>query len=173
MVNITGAVPEPLRVAVVGVITVVISACSSTGKVTAQRAVCDHSGRDSVFAVGGLVYRDCAVDRAAKLLTSDIHPEFHPTNPRAQCYSADVEFVVDTMGKPELATARLGKANDDEFATSMLAVLARWKYDPAILDGKRVRQIVSHHQAVSLTRVVVAPGSSLPSQPPRSLRQSC
>jgi hypothetical protein len=154
----------------VAAIAAVLTACTS-GTMTSQRAACDHAGRDSVFAVGGPVYRECAVDHAAKLLTSDIHPEFRPASPRPQCYSADVEFVVDSMGKPEQATARVVKANDDEFATSVLSVLTRWKYDPATLDGRRVRQIVKVHQSATIVRVVVS--GAVPSGPPRVPAPGC
>jgi len=162
-----------LRVGVVTAIAAVLAACSSNGKMTAQPATCDHSGRDSVFAVGGPVYRECAVDRPAKLLTADIHPAFNPTDTRPRCYSASVEFVVDSMGKPEQATARLLKANDNDLAAAMLAVLKLWRYDPATLDGRHVRQIVTVSRTASVGRVVLSPGQSRPSEPPRDMRPAC
>src|SRR4051812_21743223 len=82
-------------------------ACASNGSHTAarERTSCGLVGRDSVFALAGPVYHDCAVDRKARLVSTGVHPDFRPT--ARGCYSAEVEFVVDAAGRPEVGTARL------------------------------------------------------------------
>ena len=152
----------------------IAAACASAGGKSAQRKECELSDRDSAFAVGGPVYRDCAVDRAARLLAIDRHPDFRPTGtPRTTCYSADLEFVVDSTGKPETRMARIVRASDQGYAESVLATLNSWKYEPAVRDHRPVRQIVTSHQTLSTMVVVVPAGSPLPSRPPASRPSSC
>jgi hypothetical protein len=160
---VTRFTPMLLRAAVVATMTTIVGACASSGaKTTAHRADCGLSDADAVFAVGGPVYHDCAVDRAAHV-TANVQSDYRPTPSRTTCYSADVEFVVDTAGKPETRTARVIRTNDQQFAESLLASLARWKYDPASRDGRLVRQIVVTHQAISATVVRVPAGAPPPS----------
>jgi len=162
-----------LRVVIVAGAAAILAACASAGGTSAHRVACDLPDRDSVFAVGGPVFRDCAVDRAARLVTTNIHPDFRPTTPRSTCYSADVEFVVDTIGKIETRTARVIRTNDQTFAESVVASLTAWKYDPAVRDKRLVRQVVTTHQTMS-TGVVVAPkGMPPPSGPPMQRPPSC
>ena len=162
--------PMFLRAALVAAMTAIVGACASAGtKTAAHRTNCGLSDTDSVFSLGGPVYRDCAVDRAAHL-TANVSSDYRPTTPRAACYSADVEFVVDTTGEPETRTARVVRTNDQQFAESVLASLPRWKYDPASRDGRLVRQIVVTHQSLSAVIVRVPVGAS-PSAPPRATQR--
>jgi hypothetical protein len=162
-----------LRTITVVGIAVIAGACASTGGKSARRGGCDLADRDSVFAVVGPVYRDCAVDRAARLLTTQTHPDYRPTNPRSTCYSADVEFVVDSTGRPEMPTLQVVRANDQGFGESVLAMVRAWKFDPAVRNGRRVRQIVTSHQMMSTMVVVVPKGVAPPSGPPAQRPPSC
>jgi hypothetical protein len=148
-----------MRPVILAGIAMIAAACASAGGTSARRTACNLGPRDSVLLAGGPVYRDCAVDRAARRLTSNVHPDFRPTTPRSGCYSADVEFVVDASGMPEIGTARVVRANDQGFAGAVLATLTRWKYDPAVRDQRPVRQIVTSHEVMSMV-VVVAPAGS-------------
>jgi TonB-like protein len=159
-------------IAVVGMAGVV-AACATAGGKRARGVGCDLHDRDSVFAVTGPVYRDCAVDRAARLLTTQTHPDYRPTTPRSTCYSADLEFVVDSRGRPEVPTIQVVRANDQGFAESVLAMVRGWTYDPAVRDGKPVRQIVTSHQVMSTILVVVPKGASPTSGPPTQHAPSC
>lgn len=159
-------------IAVVGMVGVAATCASAGGKSVRGRG-CDLRGRDSVFAVIGPVYRDCAVERAARLLTTQTHPDYRPTTPRSTCYSADLEFVVDSTGRPEVPTIQVVRANDQGFAESVLAMVRGWKYDPAVRDGKAVRQIVTSHQVMSTMVVVVPKGMSPTSGPPNQRPPSC
>ena len=101
---------------------------------------------------------------------------FRPSSPRNGCFSADVEFVVDTAGLPEIATARVARATDPQFGEAVLAVVPRWKYEPARVQGRPVRQLVVEHQAVSaITRVdvLVPKGGGPPSSLPPERVPSC
>lgn len=143
-----------------------LAACASSANRTESG---DESGggcglrpQDSTFAAAGPVYRDCAVKTKARLVTKDIHPDFRPTTRGNDCYSADLEYVVNARGEPETATARIVRTNNQGFAESVLSILPRWKFEPAKLDGVPVRQIVANHQAM-MTRVIVVPVGSTPS----------
>lgn len=159
-------------IAVVGIV-VIAGACASAGGKSARRVGCDLSDRDSLFAVIGPVYRDCAVDRAARLQTTQTHPDYRPTTPRSTCYSADVEFVVDSKGRPEMPSIQVVRANDQGFAESVLAMVRAWTFEPAVRDGTPVRQIVTSHQVMSTVTVVVPKGTSPPSGPPVQRPPSC
>lgn len=165
------ASPRIKPVVVMAIVLIAIACASGSGK-SARRTDCDLLDRDSVFVLSGPAYRDCGVDRVARRLSSDIHPDFSPTARRSACYAADLEFVVDSAGVPETRTARIVRATDQTFAEAVVATLGRWKYDPAVRDQRRVRQIVTAHEMVA-TRVVVVPaGAPVPSSPPRQ-RPSC
>ena len=162
-----------LRTITIAGVAIIAGACVTANVKSARRVGCDLSNRDSVFAVIGPVYRDCAVDRAAHLLNTQNHPDYRPTTPRSMCYSADLEFVVDSTGKPEVPTLRVVRSNDQGFAESVLAMARAWRYDPAIRDGRPVRQIVTSHQAMATGVVVVPAGAPLPSRPPAQLSPTC
>ena len=151
---------------IAGILSVaLVAACASgAGRTSAVGASCGLSGRDSVFAVGRPVYRDCAVDRRARL-TATVPPDYRPAVPRTACYSVDVAFVVDTLGKPEVATARIVRTNDQAFADAVFATLGRWKYEPAMRGGMLVRQIVNEHRSGATMLVAVPAGSGPPPKP--------
>jgi hypothetical protein len=66
----------------------------------AQKSRCALRATDSLYLSAGPVYRDCAVDRKARIKT---RPTLIPpaTIPDKQCVSAEFEFVVDTVGWPD------------------------------------------------------------------------
>jgi hypothetical protein len=137
----------------------------ATACVTSRRrdAACDLSTSDSAFAGGFPVYRACSVDRPARLIGVGGQLNFStPTRP-PECISADLTFVVDEAGKPEISTARLERGRDREFGEALLATLDSWTYEPAIRDGKPVRQIVNAHQTASTAPA--QPGGAPPRPP--------
>ena len=145
-------------------VTLVVACAGAANRTTPAGPSCSLGGRDSVFAVGKPVYRDCAVERRARL-TATVPPDYRPAVPRTGCYSVDVEFVVDTLGKPELATAQIVRTNDQAFADAVFATLGRWKYEPAMRGGTLVRQIVNEHRSGASMLVVVPAGSGPPPKP--------
>lgn len=125
---------------------------------------------DTVYLKGAVVYRECAVDHRAVVLDRSARPDFTPSTPPVggrACYTAEVEFVVDTAGIPETATATILHTNHPEYAQAAVAVLARWRYRPATLHEVPVRQIVREKESLGVA-VVVVPAGQIP-RPPRML----
>lgn len=142
------------------------AACASTGH-SRGGSPCQLRVNDTTFAAGRTLYRDCAVDKRATLLTTNIRPDFTPTpRPGTACHAADLEFVVDTTGLPELGTARIARSNDHDYADALFATLPSWKYEPARLQGRPVRQLVLEHRSIVTATVVVPAGSPPPTHPP-------
>jgi hypothetical protein len=115
------------------------------------------------YLARGPVYRDCAVDRRARLLTTNGRPQFQPPTPPlagTACYSAQIEVVVDSAGVPELETVRVVRANDPAFADAVLASLPRWRYQPALKSGVAVRQVVRETQTIAVEVVLVRAGET-------------
>jgi hypothetical protein len=52
------------------------------------------------------------------------------------------EFVVDTLGHVELETFGVISSTNPQFTAAVQRVLSDWAYAPAMLNGKRVRQLV-------------------------------
>ena len=123
-------------IAAVTIVVSVVSIGCATASGGARPANCDAEPGDSVFAAAGPVYHDCAVDRTAKLSNRPTI-DFRPTTPANTCFSADVEFVVAANGKPETATARIVRTNNDTFADAVLRSLGQGRYD-------------GHHQVLCL-----------------------
>lgn len=150
-----------------------ITACA-TARTGARTTNCPLAARDSVFLVGGTAYRDCAVARRARLVNSGTRPDFQPSSSRRNaCYSAEIEFVVDTAGVPEVRTARVVTTNDDAFAKAILETVGTWRYEPALLDGAKVRQIVTERRSAQTSVVAVPVGGALPTGPVGPSRPNC
>jgi hypothetical protein len=145
--------------------TLALAACASASNPTGASR-CALSSADSVFLRGGPVYRPCAVDRRAEVITSR-QPDFRPDlSFKESCYSAEFEFVIDATGMPEVEEARQLHANDPNFATAALGALAEWRYKPAYLNGVPVRELTT--QKFRLAAVLVAvPAGGTPRPPNR------
>ncbi|MGQ0702223.1 MAG: hypothetical protein ACT4PM_03710 [Gemmatimonadales bacterium] len=104
--------------------------------------------------VRGTVYRDCDVDRPARL-RSEGRLEFTAPPSRTggdwACEEAELTFVVDTAGKAELGTARVVATTSPEFAAAVVGFLPTLRYRPALLTGTPVRQVVAYRKTL-LTR---------------------
>lgn len=151
-------------------ITFGLVACASAGGGAAgHKSACGLRASDSAFAATGPVFRDCAVDTKAQALSSSSGIDFQPRRGGPTCYSAEVEFVVNATGYPESNTAHVVRANDQGFADAVLAAVRTWRYQPAMKDGKPVRQIVDERR-MAQTAVVAAPaGAPVASRPPTNL----
>lgn len=125
----------------------------------ARRDDCSLRAQDTVFVVRGMVYRDCAVDVKARLLTR-ITPDYAASP--GGCASASLEFVVDTLGRADPATARIVRSNNPLFAESVMRTVSQLRFDPATRDGAKVQQIVSHGMASSSVVIRVPAGSPPP-----------
>ena len=146
-----------------------LAACASAPR-TDPAAACTLARADSVYLSRGPVYRDCAVTRRAELVDRTAHPDFLPNvSSGRSCYSADIQFVVDTTGTPEEENATILRATDPVFAQAALAAVMRWRYKPAQLHDVPVRQIVREKVAIGGVVVAVPAGqtSRLPDHLPK------
>ena len=157
-----------LVVAILAVATV--SACASGGG--GRGARCTPLARDTIYRVSGVVYRDCAVDRAARPLASNPKPSFTPnTNGGQSCYIAEFEFVVDEKGRPETQTVQPIRSNDEAFSASVAQTIPEQLYEPAMKGGEPVKQIVTFKQGMSVMKMIVPAGA--PVRPPAARPIAC
>jgi hypothetical protein len=144
---------------------IALTACASASP-TPSATSCGLKSADSVFVSRGPVYRACAVERQVQVISKH-QPDFQPDRSVAQtCYSAEIEFVVDTTGAPELGEARVLHANNPNFADAALRALATWRYRPALLHGVPVRQLTSETFGVASV-IVAVPAGTMPRPPDR------
>ena len=148
----------------------VVTSCASASG--GRKASCALAPGDTVYLARGPVYRECAVDKRAKLIDHSARPDFQPSTPPPggqECFRAEVEFVVDATGSPETETARVLRTNHPNFAESVLRLVGRWHYEPAVLNGEPVRQIVEASYGMGVATVVVPAGGVArpPARPPR------
>lgn len=144
---------------------------SVAGSAAAQRKGGRCTGEASDTSGGGppAVFRDCDVDQPAKV-RQRIRPAFEPAfaGPGNGCYRTELEFVVDTAGRPELAAVRIVSGNSPEFAAAVRALLPELLYTPAVRDGQPVRQLVRYKASLATKgRVVFGRPSDLPDPPGR------
>lgn len=138
-----------------------------------RRGRCNGEAPDPAWLNTAPVYRDCEVDRRAELRGGGTRINFTPGGgllPTKECYRAELEFVVDESGSLELHTVRPRAGNDPDMEQAMRKVLPTLQYQPALLAGEPVRQLVVYTQAVSLgVRVSNTSGqpTSLSTLPPR------
>lgn len=143
-----------------------VVACAGASQATTGATSCSLKSADSVFVSQGPVYRACAVERQVQVIAKQ-HPDFRPDRSSGQsCYSAEIEFVVDTTGTPELGEARVLRANNPNFADAALRALASYRYKPAYLNGVPVRQLTT--EKFGMASVIVAvPAGTMPRPPDR------
>lgn len=112
---------------------------------------CTGETPDSAALSHGLVYRDCDVDRPARLRTVDLPVNYTPPGGfgGSRCLRVEFQFVVDTTGRVEPATVRTRSANDRGLENAVRGNLAQLRYDPARLAGASVRQVVLFTRAMS------------------------
>lgn len=153
------------------VVLVAAAACASGGGkggvTAAERARnCPLLLQDSVYAAAAPVYRDCAVTTQSRVIPNNVRPDYMPQAPFKECYSAELEFVVDVTGAAEQRTAKVAHTNDPAYAESVMALLPRLRFEPGTLDGVPVRQIMTYKQTMGVRRVVVSSNSGATSAPP-------
>lgn len=115
------------------------------------------------------VYRDCAVDKPAKLKKSPT-PNFQPPS-GLSCVRVDLEFVVDSTGEVRKGSAKVLRTTSEEYATLLLESLNKWRYDPARVGKQAVSQLVTTRDAIAFAdargRVAYTVGAG--SSPPRPM----
>jgi len=66
--------------------------------------------------------------------------------------SVRAQFVVDTLGRVEQGTFRALESTHDLFTASVREALARARFTPAQVGGRKVRQLVEQTFTFSITR---------------------
>jgi hypothetical protein len=160
---------EATMLALIGAI-LSLNACASAGK---HGEDCGLRSTDSTFAMRAPVYRDCAVDKKVNLLTTSVHPDYRPPSTRNGCYTAELEFVVDTLGHPVTETAHVVRTNEQGLGEALMTIVPQLKYQAATKNGVHVRQIVSFKQTVQTMSVIVPKGSAPPTTPPTTHAPNC
>ena len=123
---------------------------------------------------GAGIYRDCDVDKAARLRNT---PDPRYVVPREKsCVSATLEFVVDSAGVPDTMSVLVVETDDREFAQAAIKTLSRWRYEPAVLQGRPVSQMVRERRMMEGKRLAftvdrLGQGTASP-PPPRNLPRS-
>jgi hypothetical protein len=144
------------------IVAVLVTACASSGSGTASaERDCALRPQDSTFAAHIPLYRECAVQRRARETTTNIIPDFRPSNPGNSCYVAEIEFVVTASGTPDATTARVLRTNTPELAEAALKVIPRLRYEPAQRDGAPVAQILVRKFEM-ITKTVIVPAGQRP-----------
>jgi hypothetical protein len=144
---------------------VCVAACGTGGGLAARYddldrsslvrgAACDRSDQDTTHYLHAPLYRACAVTLVAQRIANDMRPELSQTGRSQSCYFALVEVAVDTLGRPELQTARLVRANDPGFGAEVLALVPGLRFQPARLGGRRVRQIYQLREVLRVPRML-------------------
>lgn len=113
---------------------------------------CDRSDQDTTRYLHLPLYRPCAVTVAARRIASDMRPEFFPASRDRSCFSAVIEFAVDTLGRPEVRTAKLIKASDPSYGAAALAIVPGLRFVPARLGDRPVRQIYELREMLLIRR---------------------
>jgi|GEM_PF-1720235 len=129
---------------------------------------CSGTPPDSAEQAQGPVFRDCEVDQPAERLGGRPSINWDPPNPAYRsnvytCLQTMVEFVVDTLGLPELESVRTISSNNSEFEQAVLASVGELRYRPARRQGEAVRQVVVYGLRARVEMLVVTtfgPGGS-------------
>lgn len=116
------------------------------------------TGRHIVIAQGGAGVHGPGAPRSAEADTTAffefqvdepvvLRESVKPTYPavlKTSGISGEVwaQFVVDETGRVDMRTFKSLKSPDPQFTAAVKAVLPRWRLDPAIRHGKKVRQVV-------------------------------
>ena len=92
---------------------------------------------------GYRTYLENQVDRAASPRPGNRPPKYPPLLHSAKVEGdVLVQFVVDTLGRVDSTTFHVLKSTHDLFTLAVKDVVFRYKFQPAELDGQRVKQLV-------------------------------
>lgn len=147
-------------------VAVATAACSGNPGDGRPRGDCTLTAADSAHLAGGPVYRDCHVDRVARLDRSSARIQIGSLTTGSgapRCMEAEIEMVVGTDGRPEQGTWRLVRSTSPELGAALLASVPGWQFRPAELGGVPVRQIVRERQRIAIR--AVAGGAAAPPTP--------
>lgn len=92
---------------------------------------------------GASTYSAWQVEKAVVPLAGNPKPEY-PSMLQSAHVDGEVlaQFVVDTTGRVDMSTFRALQPTNELFVNSVRHALAEWKFRPAEVEGRRVRQLV-------------------------------
>ena len=130
-----------------------------------KKGRCSGSEPDPGWLIRGPIYLDCEVDRKVELRGSEPRLDFAPSGmPRSGCLKAEFEFVVDTLGIPEVLTMRAKNGNDRDLEEAVRNAIPLLRFMPAQLEGRPVRQLLVYKRVAVMT--VVSSRDALRRPPP-------
>lgn len=98
---------------------------------------------DTTSSAGDNVYTSFEVDNAVQFSSGSAVPQYPPDLlARRVPGKVTVRFIVDTSGTADVQSLEIIDSTDPQFAASVRDALPRMKFQPARLNGKRVRQLV-------------------------------
>ena len=98
---------------------------------------------DTASTAGDNVYTSFEVDNAVQFSYGSAVPQYPPDLlARRVPGKVTVRFIVDTSGTADVQSLEIIDSTDPQFAASVRDALPRMKFQPARLNGKRVRQLV-------------------------------
>ena len=97
----------------------------------------------STSNAGAGTYSAWQVEKAVVPLSGNPKPEY-PSMLQSAHVDGEVlaQFVVDTAGRVDMSTFRALQATNELFVNSVRRALGEWKFRPAEVEGRRVRQLV-------------------------------
>ncbi len=141
----------------IGMSVVVLSACAGTRSAPAPApasSACAAYDVDRAWLRRGPVYQPCNVDEPATAI------QRAPTGYRpldCKPASATLLLVVDATGVPEPRAIRVVQSTAEDFARAAINALRRWRFSPAVKDGKKVRQVTQQRFDFQCQQVGLAP----------------
>lgn len=101
----------------------------------------------------GSPFRADQVDRQVGLIPG-ARPPTYPEALRSAGIEGKVmvEFIVDELGRPVAGSIRVVQSDNDLFADAVRVALGRLRFTPAVVDGKKVSQLVQMPFVFTLNR---------------------
>jgi hypothetical protein len=104
-------------------------------------------------------YAACQVDREARRRGGEPRLDWRPAAGEIDvgtCFEAEFEFVVDTLGAPEVETVTVVASTNGGFEDAAREVIPRLRYEPARKGGTKVRQVVRYRRKTSIRVGIVS-----------------
>ena len=123
---------------------IALGACSSVAKsIDPRRSTNDAVSPPSTACVVDRPYFEFQVETPARFIADSLSRVSGWVPGReTRGDSLAVQFIVDTVGRPEAGTFKVLRAQREVMADSVRQALPTWRYVPARLRGCRVRQLV-------------------------------
>ena len=145
------ATHRPLRAAALGAVTIVaiIAACSGrvgsdlTGPTqTAGRLVSKQPAKAAITRDNA--YQEYQVEQPVMFAKGSVAPRYPDILKQAGVEGQVIaSFVVDTTGMPDVSTMKVIKSTHQLFENSVVAAMPGMRFAPALVGGKKVRQVVT------------------------------